>query len=194
MIRRGRRGLMTAHETPRQLGPEDAEQILRQYAHRLGRLAASRLPKKLARRIDEEDLVQSALLSFFKLEADGGVRINANSDLWPLLCRIVIRKIAGRIRRESAQKRAIDAEEPLSNPDVLLKMAQGPSPEDAVVVEDEIENLLKNKPPLFGSILRLRLEDWSVAEISSKLGVTRQIVYRILKELREDLGEQRKGE
>ena len=48
-----------------------AEELLDRYVSRLIQLARSRLPSKLARRLDPEDVVQSACRSFFRRAGAG---------------------------------------------------------------------------------------------------------------------------
>ena len=62
-----------------------AEELFRRYANRLIGLARSRLSRKLARRVDPEDVVQSVYRSFFHDVRDGRYDLQRGGDLWRLL-------------------------------------------------------------------------------------------------------------
>jgi hypothetical protein len=70
-----------------------AGELLDRYASRLIALAMSRIHGRLQRRIDPEDIVQSALGSFFRRAGDGCYQVADGDDLWPLrstICKHVV--------------------------------------------------------------------------------------------------------
>ena len=76
-----------------------AAELLDIYADRLIALARSRLTAKLTRRLDPEDIVQSACRSFFRQTRAGRYEIRDSDDLWRLLAAITTHKA---LRREVA--------------------------------------------------------------------------------------------
>ena len=51
--------------------PQAAEEIFNRYARRLIALASTRLDERMRRRVDPDDVVQSAMRSFYRRAADG---------------------------------------------------------------------------------------------------------------------------
>lgn len=161
--------------------PEAAGQLFAYYAQRLGRLAEQHLSRKLAGRVESEDVVQSVFRTFFRRAAAGEFRIDSSAQLWQLLVRITIRKARGLGRYHTAAVRDVALEQPEALNDAVLELAtHEPSPEDAAVLMDHIEVLLKGLPSAYCQVLEMRLQGYSAAEIASRLGVARRTVYREL--------------
>src|SRR6266567_4708438 len=76
-----------------------AAMLFHRYADRLTRLARSRLSRKLAARVDAEDVILSAYRSFFLLARGAEVTLRQSGDLWRLLVRITLRKVYRNARR-----------------------------------------------------------------------------------------------
>src|SRR5947199_272083 len=89
-----------------------AEALFCRYAERLTRLARVRLSRRLAARVDTEDVVLSAYRSFFVLARAGGVALRQSGDLWRLLVRITLRKVCRSARRHRADCRSVERERP----------------------------------------------------------------------------------
>ena len=81
---------------------EVASWIFQQFAQRLARLAAVNIGSKLRQRVDPEDILQSALRTFFRRAGQGDFKIDQSGDLWSLLARIVVMKSRyhARIKRD----------------------------------------------------------------------------------------------
>jgi RNA polymerase sigma-70 factor (ECF subfamily) len=161
--------------------PHAARQVHDRYAERLVRLAERHLHRRLAGRLDGEDVVQSVFRTFFARYARGEFRLDAAGDLWRLLAGITQNKARQQARRHTAERRDVRGE--ASDPDAREATAVAsdePGPEDAAVLVDEIEALLVDLPPAYGEILSFRLEGLPRAEIARRLGVSRQTVIRAL--------------
>src|SRR5438132_5457239 len=89
-----------------------AEVMFRRYSERLAQLARSRLSRKLAARVDAEDVVLSAFRSFFLLARGAEVTLRQSGDLWRLLVRITLRKVYRNARRHHADCRNVEREQP----------------------------------------------------------------------------------
>jgi len=160
--------------------------IFEQYSNRLVQLAKSNLSRKLAGRVDPEDVVQSVFRTFFRREGEGEFQIDCSAQLWQLLVRITILKVRAKARyysaamRDAAVEQAIDSEKP----DLL---GREPGPADAAELVDQIDALLKGLPPLYAQLLGLRLHGRNVSETADELGVSRQTVHRALSVMQERL-------
>ena len=84
-----------------------ANEIFDRYLRRLIELARKRISSKVARRIDPEDIVQSAYRSFFVHARDGDFVLQRANDLWRLLAGITLNKLHGQVERHTAQRREI---------------------------------------------------------------------------------------
>jgi RNA polymerase sigma-70 factor (ECF subfamily) len=164
--------------------------VFRRYADRLARLAEGRLHRRLAGRVDPEDVTQSAFRTFFRRAAGGQFRIDSSAQLWGLLARITLRKARGEARRHLAGKR--DAAAEAGDAPLTGAAARDPDPADAAELVDEIAGLLRGLPDVYGDILGRRLQGESVADLAAALGVSRQTVYRAL-ELLADRASRRAG-
>jgi DNA-directed RNA polymerase specialized sigma24 family protein len=65
-----------------------------------------------------------------------------------------------------------------------------PGPDEAVVMVDQIEMLLRGLPPLYAELLDLRLQGIPAEEIGSRLNISRRTVYRALTLLQQRLSDQ----
>ena len=94
------------------MGDERAAQALfDRYVERLIGLARNRLSERMRRRVEPEDVVQSAYRSFFKKAGDGRYSLDRSGDLWKLLAAITVSKVRGQVEFHTAQKRGVYDEE-----------------------------------------------------------------------------------
>src|SRR5690348_7387242 len=80
--------------------PQAAEEVFARYARRLVRLAEQHLSRRLAARLDGEDVVQSVFRTFFRRAAAGEFRIDSSLHLWRLLVRITVLKARAKGRQQ----------------------------------------------------------------------------------------------
>jgi RNA polymerase sigma-70 factor (ECF subfamily) len=163
-----------------------AQAVFDRYSARLVRLADQHLSRKLAGRVDGEDVVQSVFRTFFRRGNEGEFRIDGSAQLWQLLVRITILKARAKARHHTAAMRDAGAE----RPDVLGAFdpaSREPGPEDAVALVEQVELLLHGLPPLFGQLLGLRLQGQTATDAADELGVSRQTVHRALNLLQDRL-------
>jgi RNA polymerase sigma factor (sigma-70 family) len=183
LIRRVREGDATA-----------AKELFDRYVERLLGLVRTRLSAKLARRIDPADVVQSAYGSFFVRVREGRFEISESGDLWRLLAAIAINKLLLNARHHRAKKRDIAVEESVSGASVYgvpVRAIQGqPTPEEALIMYEELARELESYSPLKQQIVQMRLQGLTVEEISGAAGCTRRTVQRTLQQLKESLEEQ----
>jgi RNA polymerase sigma-70 factor (ECF subfamily) len=165
-----------------------ADQVFARYAKRLVRVAELHLARRLASRIDGEDVVQSVFRTFFRRAEAGEFHIDSSAKLWQLLVRITVLKARAKGRYHTAGKRDASAEVG-GDPGEILAGAVGgePGPAEAAELLDQIDALLHGLPDLYARVLELRLSGDSVAEVADRLGLSRQGVYRMLKLLQDRL-------
>lgn len=163
---------------------EAARQLFDRYVHQLVLLAQRHLSDQLAGRLDGEDIVQSALRSFFSREARGEFQIDSSAQLCRLLVKMTINKARAKARHHTARRRSVSSEAPIGDELLAETISREPSPDEVASMIDQVDTVLRGLPDLYGSILRKRLEGHSVGEIARELAVSRQTVYRALDLLR----------
>lgn len=171
-------------------GEEDAAtEVYRRFAGRLMAVARERLNPLLRRKADPEDIIQSAYGSFFYHLADGEYELRNWSSLWGVLLLIVTRRCCRLARRYNADKRDLHNEVAVAGgddwSDRIPLPGREPSPEDAAVLADLLDKLLRSLPDdRDREILQLRLQGCTVAEIGERVGYTRGTVRGVLDTIR----------
>lgn len=165
-----------------------ANQLFTLYVNRLTRLAQQHLSRKIAGRLDGEDIVQSVFRTFFRRSARGEFQIDSSAKIWRLLVKITLLKARAKGRHHTAEKRDVRAEKIVGEDAWWLQtVSREPGPDEAASLVDLIESLLRDRPTLFGDILQLRLQGRGPTEIARQLGISRQNVYYVLGQLQERL-------
>jgi RNA polymerase sigma-70 factor, ECF subfamily len=168
-------------ERHRQGDAEATALIFAHYAQRLSRVAQQHLSRKLAGRVDGEDVVQSVFRTFFRRTLAGEFQIDSSEQLWQLLVKITVRKAQAQGRRHTAAMRDVSVENPEPDGDAIAHLADHePGPEEAAILLDQIEVLLNNLPAMYCDVLDWRLQGHSATDIANRLGVSRRTVYRAL--------------
>jgi RNA polymerase sigma-70 factor (ECF subfamily) len=165
---------------------EAARVVFDRYSARLVRLADQHLSRKLAGRVDGEDVVQSVFRTFFRRGNEGEFRIDGSAQLWQLLVKITILKARAKARHHTAAMRDAAAEQ-ADGFAAFDPASCEPGPDDAVALVEQVEVLLHNLPPLYGQLLGLRLQGRNVTEVADELKVSRQTVHRALNLLQDRL-------
>lgn len=166
-----------------------AAQLFERYSQRLVALARSRLSLKLAQRLDPEDVVQSVYRSFFAGARAGQYEIQQSGALWKLLASITLNKLHNQVRRHSAEKRAVTAEQRLGAEDSMHDIpaelcAHEPSPAEALALVDELEQLMRRLGPVKQRMLELRLSGCTLAEIAVRTQRSQCTVRRVMDEVK----------
>lgn len=167
---------------------EAARELFDRYVCRLIALARSRISPKLARRIDPEDVVQSAYRSFFLRAASDEITLRRAGDLWRLLAAYTVNKLRGHVEHHSAQRRALDREYStqtlLDQASRIAPASSEPDPEHATMIADELHNIMATAPVLERRVLEARLQGATIGEISADIGRSERTVRRLLKRMR----------
>lgn len=186
---------MLSNETGQQLlarwqqGSEQAAQVLvDRYMARLSALARSRLSRRLARRVEPDDIVLSAWRSFFVAAGKQTIHGDAEGDLWPLLVTFTLRKLARQAARHTAQRRSLTAEQPMDiERDWQAALSRDPLPTEAAATADEIEHLMARLSPADRNILVRRLQGDELTEIAAAEGCSERTVRRSLARVRQQI-------
>jgi DNA-directed RNA polymerase specialized sigma24 family protein len=172
-----------------------ARQLWDRFSERLRSFARTTLPERALGIADEDDVVLSALATFFTGAEQGKFPyVRDRRDLWHLLAIITKRKALDLIASERRKKRAPTLHRPPSSGDALpdLDRAQGVNslaspnaPDFHVLMKDQCQWLLD----LLGdetlrAIAVWRLEGYTAEEISGMLSCTVRTVERKIRLIR----------
>jgi RNA polymerase sigma-70 factor (ECF subfamily) len=169
-----------------------AQEVFERFAGRLVALARRRFNRLLARKVDPEDVVQSAFKSFFVRHRAGKLDVGGSDGLWNLLTFITLRKCANRARYFQAERR--DAAREATGPTVgdgpvawQVALDREPRPEEAVILAETVEHLFRDVSDHERPILELSLQGYTAAEISDRLGRAERSVRRLRERIRQRL-------
>jgi RNA polymerase sigma-70 factor (ECF subfamily) len=177
----------------RRLGAGDsgaAVAVVERFAQRLIGLAAGRLGPLLRPKAEPEDVVQSVFRSFFSRQREGQFDLQGWDSLWDVLVVITLRKCCNRVEYFQAACRDVRREVPLAAAEAAPLPAiadREPTPEEAVVLAETVEQLLQGFRERERAIVALTLQGFAVAEVSAQLGCSERKVYRVLERVREEL-------
>lgn len=158
---------------------EAATAIFDRYVARLIALARSRIGSKLGRRVDAEDIVQSAYRSFFVHASGDEYQLNKAGDLWRLLASITLHKLYGQIEKHTAAKRSIHHEAPTDLATAAAKTPE-PSAEEVVAIIEELHTVIRELPPEERMVLTASLQGQENPEISKSVNRSERTVRRLL--------------
>jgi RNA polymerase sigma factor (sigma-70 family) len=156
-------------------------------------LARNNLDRRIRRREDEEDVLQSMYKSFCLRQQRGEFDLAGRDALWKLLVTITLRKARTAAKRQGRDMRDIAREQTLPIDDetqsacwVLEQMdAAGPSPAEAAVLNEALERRLEMLGDAeLRKIALWRLEGYTNREIAERLDCTERSVERRLERIR----------
>ncbi len=163
-----------------------AAMLFDRYFERLTALARYRLSAKLASRIDPEDIVMSTYRCFFASAREGRFELRRGGDLWRLLASITARKLLRQVRHHRQARRSVDREIPIDrvNEESLRTDLQGPTPEEAAALADELELLIARLDDFGRTVLERRLQGARLQEIADETNRSERSVRRSIAEIR----------
>jgi RNA polymerase sigma factor (sigma-70 family) len=168
--------------------------IWRRYFRKLLELARNNLNKRVRRREDEEDVLQSMYKSFCLRQQRGECDLTGRDALWRLLVTITLCKVRNAAKAQGREKRDIGREQTIPGDDekgsaywALEQMeASGPSPAEAAVLNEALERRLAAlADPELRQIALWRLEGYTNREIADKLDMTERSVERRTERIRD---------
>jgi RNA polymerase sigma-70 factor (ECF subfamily) len=170
-------------------GDDDAAtQVFNRFAWQIIALARSRLQEATRGKIDPEDILQSVLRSFFTRHRDGHFDVQNWEHLWGILTVITVRKCGrimdyyGAARRDVRHEVSLERL-PESGGHAHL-FAREPTPSEATMLLELVEQLLRGLPPEDREIAVLHLQGYTAFEIRDRVGRTARTVRRILERVR----------
>lgn len=164
-----------------------ADALFHRFHARLLALVRSRLSRKLARRLDPDDIVLSAYRSFFVAVRNERVAPADDDDLWPLLTTMVRRKLARQSRTHLAERRSVDREEHVDD-DVSPSLSQlSPTAEQAAILANEVEQLLATLDETAREVLVRTLQGADPGTIARDLGIHERTARRAMERVREQI-------
>jgi RNA polymerase sigma-70 factor (ECF subfamily) len=176
-----------------------AEEFVRLYTSRLLALARSRLWGRLGRRVDPEDVVQSAFQSFFRISREVTPEAPAGGT-WQLLATITLRALYREIEHHrDAQRRSIDREayftDPSSRFDPAVEVvAREPSPAKTAELSDDVRGAMHGLNPLHRQMVELTLEGHGSTMIARVTSRSDRMVRLVIEQFRKDLQERLAGQ
>jgi RNA polymerase sigma-70 factor (ECF subfamily) len=171
---------------------EAAEEIFERYASRLVALARGRLDAGARRKVDPEDVLQSVFRSFFARYEDGRFDLQDWDGLWALLVVLTLRKCGRKVEylraamrdcRREFEPRPSDGESSAA----WEALAREPTPDEVVSLTELTEQLMQGLDPKRREMVSLRLQGYTVAEISRQVGLSERAVFRGLALAKENL-------
>lgn len=173
-------------------GDDDAAQTLfDRFSQQLIALALRHIHGGLRRRVEPEDVVQSAYKSFFVRYGEGHVELVNWNSLWGLLTLITVRKCAERAAFHHAERR--DAAREVSAPPGeeaapwLEAFGREPTPLEAAELTEAVERLFAGLDEDERPILEMSLQGYTVREIGERLGRAERTVRRLREGIRHRL-------
>lgn len=160
--------------------PGAADEVLARYLSRLQALVQSRLGGLLSRRVDPDDIVQSALRSFFVRAVEGDFNLEQPGDLWRLLATITLRKVARTAAHHRAAKRDIRRE---GDADFAVTSLE-PTAADSAAAAEELIWLMKRLSAESRQALQLRLNGFEIQEIAARLKRSERTIRRWMNDIR----------
>jgi RNA polymerase sigma-70 factor (ECF subfamily) len=157
--------------------------VYERYARRLLGLARGALHSRLKGKVDADDVVQSVFRTFFRHAAQQEFDLRDESALWALLAEVALRKCGRWSRHFAARKRGGELDAAAlegCNPEEEPADPREPSPADATVLLDLVEQLLRGLDERERLVCEMRLQGHAVADIAARAGCTEATVFRKL--------------
>lgn len=162
-----------------------ATTLYERYARRLMGLVQSQMAGHLKGQVEVDDIVQSVFKSIFRGLNGGIYNAPEGSTLWQLLAVIAIHKVRRNASKRVAAKRDSRRNVPLDGvSDAEVAAASSP---------EEVESAIREAIEVLGepeqAVVLLRLEGYTVEEISQRTQRSRRTVERSLQRSRELLAD-----
>jgi DNA-directed RNA polymerase specialized sigma24 family protein len=165
------------------------------YLQRLTSLISQKLEFSRTEISDEEDvLIDTCEVCFRKIKEGSYPNISSRQDLWRLLTKIATRKSIDQIRRsrKGVDRLRQDATHLFQTGDSSFEFnsinslpGPEPTPELAAMVADESRYRLSQLPNKMVEVVKLRLQGFTIKEITEKTDVSFPTVQRYLSYVRE---------
>ncbi|MFL5241141.1 MAG: RNA polymerase sigma factor [Gemmataceae bacterium] len=169
-----------------------AREIFQRFVDQLVRLAHRQFDGVMRRKVDPEDVVQSAYKSFFVRYGEGKMEIQDWGNLWGMLTVITLRKCFDRVEYHRAALRDV-RREASTQPSTAESqpwweaVARDPTPEEAAMLAEILEQLMRGLESDERPVLEMSLRGYTSAEISHQLSMPERSVRRTRERVRKKL-------
>ncbi len=169
-----------------------AAEVFHRFAGRLIGLAARHLDGRLRQKVGPEDVMQSALKSFFVRQAGGQYDLSGWDSLWSMLVVITLRKCGHKAEHFRAARRDVGREQALPDAEGPARsweaLSREPTPAQAALLAEAVQQALAAlEDERERAVLELSLQGLSVPEISAQVGRSERTVQRVLTRVRKRL-------
>ena len=166
--------------------PDVEAEFWQKYGEPLQRVAQRQISQSLGKRVDAEDIVQSACRTFFRRVRQGEFQCEDSGDLWRLMLTITLNKARMQARFHSRGRRAMNREQVLGANDSAMSGGVEEAIE-AVDFADFLESIFNQLDHEQGEILRRLLDEQTQEEIAKAVGCSDRTVRRMKDRIRESL-------
>lgn len=166
--------------------PDVESEFWQSYGEPLRRVAQRQISQSLGKRVDPEDIVQSACRTFFRRVRQGEFQCEDSGDLWRLMLTITLNKARMQARYHTRARRSMDREQALpqeanvANPNVEDSIA-------AIDFADFLDSIFRHLDTEQAEILRRLLDEQTQDEIAEAIGCSGRTVRRMKERIRESL-------
>lgn len=165
--------------------PEAANELYKRYSRRLFGLADGQMSERVRRLAEPEDIVQSAFRSLFRGVYSGAYQAPEGCSLWQLLAVIAMNKV----RRKASRDKSVQAALAFGALSIEGTVIDVPDPRESEGLENALKEVMEYLRPAEQDVVRLRVQGFTVEEISEKLSRSRRTVERTLQQARESLAD-----
>ncbi len=174
--------------------PAAVEEFWQRYGESLQRVAERQIATWLRRRVDPEDVVQSACRTFFRRAGEGSFSFESKDDLWKLLLTITLNKVRMQARFHTRNRRSISKERSLPE-EASLQPAEWDHAIESIELKDMLDTAFQNYDDEKRKVLDMWLEGRTQIEIATAIGCSERTVRRMQDRIRNDLTDfMRQGE
>lgn len=158
-----------------------AEQVFVEYEPYLRKAVRRQLPPQLRAKFDSVDILQSVWVDLLRGFRDADWRFADADQLRGFLFVATRNRLIDRVRKH---RKAAALEQPLGGDGERDPLpCSAPSPSEVAQAGDLWERLLAHCPPEHHTLLNLRRQGYSLAEIASRTGLHADSIRRILRTL-----------
>lgn len=170
-----------------------ASEVFRRLTGRLIALARAELDARLRRKVDPEDVVQSVYRTFFIRYRAGQFDLATWDSLWGLLALITVRKCLSQAEYYLARRRTVAGEAEVAirddgaAPGSSEPIDREPTPLEASILADTIEQMMRGLGPDDRAIIELTLQGYASPEIAERLDRAERTVRRVREHVKRGL-------
>ncbi len=164
------------------------------FGARIRALADNNLTGNLHRRVEPDEIANSACRTFLRRAKSGQFELPDSESLWRLMCTITLAKTSAYARYHLAQKRGVQRESSsqagssaLARPVVESLASKNPSQEEIVDFQDQFLYLMDSFDSESQQIVQLKLEQHTNAHIAEQMGCAERTVRRKIKQVQATL-------